>query len=261
MPPDSAVTPFAQGHLLRAAPAAPVVHIDRLTGGGPVLVLTPHPDDESLGCGAAIATASRRGVAVTVAVVTDGRGSHPNAPGFPPERLVALRLRELRKAVATLTGSRLQAPAPVVALGERDQGIPVGDVAAQALHDRIGALIDQTGARAVWTTWEGDPHIDHQRVAAIARRLAAARPGLRLWQVPVWGRFTETGLSPHDRLHRFHTTALRRVKARAVMCHRSQMTRLITGDPQGFVMDAATRRHFIDTPELFIGGRFIGGRP
>ncbi|MFD0389233.1 PIG-L deacetylase family protein [Tistrella bauzanensis] len=115
---------LAQGHLLRAAPAAPMIHIDRLTDGGPVLVLTPHPDDESLGCGAAIAAASRRGVAVTVAVVTDGRGSHPDAPGFPPERLVALRLRELRKAVATLTGSRLRAPARVVALGERDQGIP-----------------------------------------------------------------------------------------------------------------------------------------
>ena len=147
------------------------------------------------------------------------------------------------------------------ALGERDQGIAVGDTAAQALHDRIGALIDQTATRAVWTTWEGDPHIDHQRVAAIARRLAAARPGLRLWQFPVWGRFTETVLSPHDRLYRFHTTALRPVKARAVMCHRSQMTRLIAGDPQGFVMDAATRRHFIDTPELFIGARFSGGRP
>ena len=43
-----------------------------------------------------------------------------------------------------------------------------------------------------------------------------------------------------------------RAKGRAIAAHRSQMTRLIPDDPDGFVMDPATQAHFRDGDELFL---------
>lgn len=48
--------------------------------GRPALVLAPHPDDETLGCGGLIATKRRLGARVTVVFMTDGAGSHPQLP-------------------------------------------------------------------------------------------------------------------------------------------------------------------------------------
>lgn len=42
-----------------------------------VLVLSPHPDDEALGCGGTIARYSKDGEKVIVAVFASGTGSHP----------------------------------------------------------------------------------------------------------------------------------------------------------------------------------------
>lgn len=44
---------------------------------GSVLVLAPHPDDESLGCGGVIALHHRQGDRVTVVVATDGAAGDP----------------------------------------------------------------------------------------------------------------------------------------------------------------------------------------
>src|SRR5690606_38092378 len=46
---------------------------------GPLLVIAPHPDDETLGCGGVIALATCRNVRVHTVFVTDGGASHPNS--------------------------------------------------------------------------------------------------------------------------------------------------------------------------------------
>lgn len=75
-----AVTPFAlfQIQLYRrnlamarvVLPALPV-----LTAQDRLLVLSPHPDDETLGAGGTIADARRRGIAVRIVFLTNGDGS------------------------------------------------------------------------------------------------------------------------------------------------------------------------------------------
>ena len=51
-----------------------------LRGCKSLLVVAPHPDDETLGFGAAAATLQIRGVKVQVVSVTDGDASHPGLP-------------------------------------------------------------------------------------------------------------------------------------------------------------------------------------
>ena len=54
----------------------PAASADALLGGRPLLVLAPHPDDESLGCGALLAH-GLAGPGAHVACLTDGAASHP----------------------------------------------------------------------------------------------------------------------------------------------------------------------------------------
>ena len=83
----------------------PAVAASVLLRGRPLLVLAPHPDDESLGCGALLAQAFA-GVGAHVACLTDGAASHPGSRLVPPDQLAAIRRAEVLDAVAPLAGPR-----------------------------------------------------------------------------------------------------------------------------------------------------------
>ncbi|MDT8855731.1 PIG-L deacetylase family protein [Paracoccaceae bacterium Fryx2] len=237
--------------VLMAAQDAPEVSLDDLSGGGDVVVLAPHPDDETLGCGGAIAALAARGRRCQVIVVTDGARSHPASRAWPGERLARLRADEVRRAVTILTGGR--GPAPIL-LGYPDGAAPDGDAAAEAAAVAILPLISPS-TTALWSTWAGDPHHDHGRTARIAARICRHRPDLLPWSYPIWGRFTDAadGFDPKS-LMQFATAPWQARKAGAVAAHASQMTGLISDDPGGFRMIDAHQHHFITAPELFLKG-------
>ena len=242
------VTPFAEGAVLRCARSAPKVDIFALTQGQSVLVLTPHPDDESLGCGAAIAAASQCGFSVTVVCLTDGAGSHPRSRAFPPEKLAALRFEELSTAVGILS----ERQADVWTLQLPDQGVTAQALMENDILAKLCRLIDDRNIGALWTTWEGDPHVDHQAAADIAKKLAECRPQIAQWKFPVWGRFVEQDISRGETIHTFDAVPYAALKRKAISAHASQMAALIDDDPSGFTMDAQVQQHFLDFPELFI---------
>jgi N-acetylglucosamine malate deacetylase 1 len=68
-----------------------------------VLVLAPHMDDETIGCGGTLAKHIARGAAVTVAFLTDGAGggAQPETTS-PAESLSATRKREAQLALSVL---------------------------------------------------------------------------------------------------------------------------------------------------------------
>lgn len=235
--------------LLRAAGKAQAVTVDVLSGSGDVLVLAPHPDDESIGCGAAIAALTDLGRRVQVIVVTDGGRSHPGSRSYPPELLRRLRAAEVTRAVDILTSGR--GPAPVL-LGYPDNDAPDGAAAADAAIARILPHMSPS-TTAVWSTWGGDPHHDHMRTASLAARLVAQNPALALWSYPIWGRFEQGGpdFCP-DTLVQFETHRWQERKAAAIAAHVSQMTGLISDDPGGFRMTDAHQSHFLTSPEIFL---------
>lgn len=238
------------GPLLDLAGSARRTGIEDLAGSGGIVVLAPHPDDESLGCGGAIAQACAAGRSVTIVFLTDGRRSHAGSVAYPPDRLAELRAREAAAAVRILTGTD----------AARWMGFADCEAPATPLHigcaaKTLMAIAKGAAATALWTTWAGDPHCDHVSAARIARVVAAACPGLAWFSYPIWGRFQGHGAAalpaPADVL-RLDTTGERDRKAAAVAAHRSQMTRLITDDPDGFMMPAELQEHFIAEPEIFI---------
>src|ERR1700730_3905373 len=81
-----------------SANALPVADLDQIFGTGGIVVVAPHPDDETLGCGGLIALESRLGRNIQVVVISDGVGSHPNSRRYPPDKLRDLREGETRAA-------------------------------------------------------------------------------------------------------------------------------------------------------------------
>ena len=66
-------------------------------GAGELVIISPHPDDETLGTGALIASHCKGGHNVTVVAVTDGENAYRDAPG-----LAATRIREQEEALQHL---------------------------------------------------------------------------------------------------------------------------------------------------------------
>ena len=224
--------------IVALAEVAPYAAIPDITGEGDILVLAPHPDDESLAMGGAIAAADQAGHSVHVAVVTDGALSHPRSPSHPGPILAALRRTEVTEAVSVLTARR----STPIWLDYPDQAAPDTEAEFENVAAALAPIL--SGVSAIWTTWDGDPHIDHQRVWQLSRWIARRYDWIRMFGCPVWGRVQ--GPVPgaaSDGLVRFRTGPFRDLKARAIAAHASQMTDLIDDDPDGFRMpeDLAAR--------------------
>jgi len=235
---------------LQAIRDLPPASVETLTGGSPFIVLSPHPDDESLGAGGLIASACRSGQPVEIVTLTDGAGSHPNSRRFPHDRLVALRKAESKEAAAALgvPAGRL------THLDLPDTAAPLDGPRFEEAAARIVEIVDRVGAAHLFVTWERDPHCDHEAAAALARAVRARRPGLRLWFYPIWGWHLDPDAplgDPAPRGHRIDIAHCLEAKRSAIRAHASQMTRLIDDDPEGFCFDERGLAPFLQPNEYF----------
>ena len=237
----------AKGALLSAAADAPSIGLNALSPPGGLLIVAPHPDDETLGCGEALAAAAEAGREIGILLLTDGEGSHPGSARYDRNRLVGLRMKEMRGALEVL------APGKVISIMRAGLADGRSDLERLGLHrfQRIIAYARALGARAVWSTWEGDPHCDHASAATLGR-MVADEIGARFWRYPIWGRFGDRDI-PHD-LHTFADRRFETRKSEAIAAYRSQTTKLIDDDPDGVLIPQEFIDHFAHTPEIFIGG-------
>ena len=241
------------GDVLQGMTELPLAPLAAVTGAGPALILAPHPDDETLGCGGLIAAAAAAGRPPFVVVLTDGTGSHPNSRSHPPARLKAVREQETLEAMAILG----LPPGQVAFLGLRDTAAPMeGDAFAEAVATVL-SLARQAGAATILGPWEHDPHCDHlaaHRIAAAAASLCGAR---RL-AYPIWG-----WTLPPDKMlpglpgaplagFRLSTAGHHAAKQRAIAAHASQYGGLIRDDPTGFQLPAGLLGVFNRPYETFL---------
>ena len=225
------------GLVLERMSALPFASLDEIIGGATALVLAPHPDDESLGCGGLIAEACASGRPPAVVVLTDGAMSHPSSRSHPPSRLRALRRAEARAAVAVL-GLRSER---LHFLNLPDGRAPHEGPGVEAAADRVADLARAYKAGTIVTTWEHDPHADHVSAQTIAR--AAARlVGARVVSFPVWGwALPRRTLLPVASVAGVRLDIARHLpaKRRAIAAHESQHSGLIADDPRGFRLPAS----------------------
>jgi len=141
-----------------------------------VLVVFPHPDDETFGCGGTIAQFAKSGVPVTYVCGTMGQmGRNMGKPFFATrESLPTIREAELKEACQALGIKN------VIKLGLRDKTIEFED--PEILIDRIERILREIQPSLVLTHYPGySVHPDHNAlgdvtIRAIARLSVQDRP-------------------------------------------------------------------------------------
>jgi LmbE family N-acetylglucosaminyl deacetylase len=107
-----------------------------------LLAVLAHPDDESFGIGGTLARYADEGVAVHIAIATDGvAGSVAGGYEHTLQELAAVRLRELEAAVKILGGT-------LHMLGYRDSGY-IGDPANQHPDAFINSDLEEATGKVV----------------------------------------------------------------------------------------------------------------
>lgn len=174
-----------------------------------ILVLAPHPDDESLGCGGTLKLLTQSGSQVDVIFLTRGENGL-DAPGQQPE-IAHSQLAARRE---------LEARAACEVLGVRDvqflNGIDGGLSHQPHLAQTIGSLLAAGNYQRVFAPWQGEAHPDHVATFRLLQRALAeslCRPSI--WLYEVW-----TPLSPTDHVPIDVTMAAKRA---AIEKHQSQL--------------------------------------
>lgn len=166
-----------------------------------VLVVAPHPDDETIGCGGTAALLAARGAEVTVVVTSSGEHSVASPEG-PVE--VSRQRRAEAVAACRALGTR-----PPVFLG-----LPDGAVGRNVatLTRRLDEVMAGVRPQVVFAPWPLDGHADHQAVAA-ALADCDLPAECEVWTYEVW-----TSL-PANRI--VDVTEFQDRKTQALGCHRT----------------------------------------
>jgi LmbE family N-acetylglucosaminyl deacetylase len=179
---------------------------------GRVLVLAAHADDETMGCGGAIARHVAQGDPVAIAIATDGM------LGDPEGRYAGQDYRAIREREAAAAARILGASEPE---GWRfpDQGLQalVAQRPSPLVH-AVTAALERLRPDVVYTTPDTEMHPDHQALgAAVRAALAAMDPARR---PRAFGY--ETWVPTHP-THLLDVTAVYETKERAIAVYASQL--------------------------------------
>ena len=182
-----------------------------------VLVVFPHPDDETFGCGGTIAMYAQAGVPVTYVCGTLGQMGRNMGKSLiaTRESLPNIREKELEEACQAVGIQHL------IKLGLRDKMIEFEE--PEALTDRIEGILREIRPSLVLTHYPGYAvHPDHNALAkvtirAIARLADEERP---MVYAQAFARDCQNVLREPDIVNDISTVA--DVKLAAIRAHRSQ---------------------------------------
>jgi LmbE family N-acetylglucosaminyl deacetylase len=175
----------------------------------PTVILSPHPDDETLGAGGLIARLRAENVAVTVVAVTDGEGAYDDSAG-----LARIRVQEQTEALKRLGVHKTS----ILRLKLPDRDVTACE---DKLVQELSAIL-QPGMQLV-APWPGDFHPDHEATGRAAQRVAHDL-GLALvfYLFWTWHRGTPATLDDVALMVLPLTEAERQARQHALEAHRSQ---------------------------------------
>jgi LmbE family N-acetylglucosaminyl deacetylase len=206
-----------------------------------VVVVSAHPDDETLGAGGCLQALHRAGAEVVLVVATDGEAAYPALDAAARRDLARARRAELDTALRRQGLGEVS----VHRLGLPDSGL---HECGPALRAALQPLL--ADADAYLAPWAGDPHPDH-RAAGLAAAEAAPVTA-HGWAYPVW---MWAWLTPDDPAVPWDRARLLRLAPDVLAAKQTAIaafTSQVGAGPDGFppVLDAAVLAHTRRPAEL-----------
>ena len=133
-------------------------------GAEKVLVLAPHMDDETIGCGGTLALHARRGAQITVMFLTDGRNGSSDINTLPAEErlrrqqeYIEIRTSEARAALLRLGVNKM------ICLDAEDGALSQCTWAAEKLRD----VLRKFQPDLVYVPFYLEEHADHRAASQV----------------------------------------------------------------------------------------------
>lgn len=214
----------------------------------PVLIVSPHPDDETLGCGGLIAHCARKFYPVCVLAMTDGNASHPGDDAWR-KALGETRRGEQRNALKALGLSHPDVISLALPDGQMEQ---LADAARARAVESIRDIIRSRKPRSVFVPAIDDCHGDHRETARLVLQAVRTCPVEYLFSYQIW--------SPEERrshilgsevTYSHDISALLPLKQRAVEAHRSQLGVTDPDHPEGFRMPRSLLEAKLNSQESY----------
>jgi N-acetylglucosamine malate deacetylase 1 len=198
---------------------------------GSILVVSPHPDDESIGCGGTLRRHVLNGDKVHAIFLTSGeRGGH----GRSKEETRRVREQEAREAAHILGLAHIEF-----------WGVPNGALrVTKGLVDRLCSKIAELGVEVVYVTHDREMHPEHRAAARLVRRaVTGMRPLISKPEVLMFEVWT-----PLQRMDQIvDITPYIDTKIAAIRAHKSQCD--VLGFDDAFVGLARYRGEMFSWPE------------
>src|SRR3989304_3073284 len=145
---------------------------------GLAIVFSPHPDDETLGCGGTIVRKRRAGAAVKIVMMTNGSLSHRRL--FPEDGMKALGAGEVL-AAARVLGVEQQ---DVIFLEFQDGTLSERREAAAA---KVVEILARERPDQVFVPYVNEAHSDHAAANRIVRSaLRTCGVETVIYEYPIW---------------------------------------------------------------------------
>ncbi len=164
-----------------------------------ILIIAPHPDDETYGCGGVML--QHRGQCDVVLLAYGETGN----PGWTKDRTLRVRREEFRTAVK-MAGARIIA----------EFGIPNRKVYENA---KLISELDYSEYDYIFVPNRKDKHPDHNCVVKAVRRARSLKKGVVILQYEMWGQLP-------DVTHYVDITDVIDGKEKLMLCYKSQEERL-----------------------------------
>lgn len=202
-------------------------------GFGTTIIVAPHADDESLGCGGVISLLRKFDLPVHILLLTDGTLSHPNSKEYPAEKLRDLREQEIIDAAKILNVNAEN----LIFCRYKDRQLPEenNEDFVSAVKN-ISKIFEVIQPQSVFVPWRRDPHPDHRAAYELIK--TADVYGAKIYEYPIWlkqmGETEDAPTSDEVMPFRLDISSVLDQKLEAIAAHSSQITDLIKDDPDGF---------------------------
>lgn len=230
-----------------SAPFAPRDFIESL---GRTLIVAPHADDESLGCGGLISLLTKNNLEVFILLLSDGTLSHPNSIEYPKEKLMELREEEFIHAANILNVSEKN----LIFCRYGDRNVPnENSNNFENGCEEISEILDEIKPKSIFVPWRRDPHPDHRAAYQLFEK--ANKNSAKIYDYPIWlqelGKSEDVPNSEEVLILKLDISSVLKQKQKAILAHQSQTTDLISDDPEGFTLSQEMLEHFKVPYEIF----------